>query len=146
MWFIIKQNGKCKDDAVNLWRSIKYLRYLPIEETKIVDVVIDRNSYFAHPENVLIAMLFDKDKNVRKLTAERILAVRKSQKQKKNGIKRFIKPKINFETVNYFDLIDWTKCIITEPPLTSKFTDVDLESHVEENEFSKVYIVIKILI
>src|SRR6218665_3763183 len=56
MWFSIKGKPSCKDDARHLLRPIQLSRYLSVEHKLIVDPVIQRNAYFAYPENLLLSM------------------------------------------------------------------------------------------
>lgn len=53
--------------------QVMLLRYLPKELQTIIDPVIQWNSYFCHPENILIAMLADNRDYVRVLTLGRII-------------------------------------------------------------------------
>ena len=42
-------------------------------------------------------------------------------------IRRFKVPaKLNFDAVEYFDMIDWAVCPISEPPIIKAMTDVEL--------------------
>ena len=79
-WFAIKTHPSCKDGARHLYQLIHATRYLPTELKAIVDPVIQRNSYFAHPENVLLAMVTDSQQHIRKLGARRILKARSIKK------------------------------------------------------------------
>ncbi|KAE9521573.1 hypothetical protein AGLY_018037 [Aphis glycines] len=65
-----------KDGARRLWKLISASRYLSTELKAIIDPVIQRNSYFAHPENLFLAMLTDSQKHIRELAARRILKAR----------------------------------------------------------------------
>src|SRR6218665_1943268 len=51
--------SSCKDGARHLHQMIVKSRYLSPKHKKIVDPVIHRNAYFAHPENLLLAMMTD---------------------------------------------------------------------------------------
>jgi hypothetical protein len=59
VWFIIKTNWYYTDGSKNLFKLISYSRYLPEKLKRIIDPVIQQNAYFAHPENILLAMLTD---------------------------------------------------------------------------------------
>ena len=60
VWFEIKSSPRCTEGARHLWKlMMSYCRYLTGELREIVDAVIQRNAYFAHPENILIAMISD---------------------------------------------------------------------------------------
>ena len=50
-WFSIKQKSSCKDGARHLFMMIKNSRYQTDKLKAIVDPVIQRNRYFAHPKN-----------------------------------------------------------------------------------------------
>ena len=113
MWFRIKRNPSCKNGACHLFQTIKNSRSLPKEIKAIIDPVIQRNSYFAHPENVILAMLNDERKHIQELAVRRILRAR-SDPQK---LRLFQIPKINFSAKKYTDMIDWQKTLITKPPL-----------------------------
>ncbi|GBP00984.1 hypothetical protein EVAR_2278_1 [Eumeta japonica] len=79
----------------------------------IVETVIQRNGYFAHSENLLLAMITDERKHIRELAARRILKARSSAVQTP---RLFDVPKINFDASNYIDIINWQK-EITEAPI-----------------------------
>ena len=49
------------------------VRYLLTDLKEIVDPVTQRNSLFAHPENILIAMITDDTEYVRELELQKIL-------------------------------------------------------------------------
>ena len=51
---------------------VQYLRKLEPDLQKIVQKVMQRNAYFAHPEAILLSMLADEDGEVR---AQAILAI-----------------------------------------------------------------------
>ncbi|GBN25375.1 hypothetical protein AVEN_61755-1 [Araneus ventricosus] len=42
--------------------------------------------------------------------------------------RRFVVPKLNFKVKQYIDVIDWFKCDVTEPPITSDLTVEELKS------------------
>ena len=64
--------------AENVTNEIEKLRvrYLLTYPKQIVDPGIQRNSLFAHPENILIAMITDDTEHVRELELRRILKAR----------------------------------------------------------------------
>lgn len=67
LWFEIKARPFCFHGPVHLFNLVKRSRYLSPELRKIVDRIIQINGYFAHPENVLIAMLCDEWQHIREL-------------------------------------------------------------------------------
>ncbi|VEN43556.1 unnamed protein product, partial [Callosobruchus maculatus] len=117
MWFIIKAKPSCLQGAFNVWKMISLSRYLPERLKVVIDPVILRNSYFAHPENILLGMLGDTREHIRELAVRRILKARNCNKQQSR--RKFEVPNsLNMGASSYMDLIDWSTSVITEPPLT----------------------------
>lgn len=90
-----------------------------------------QNAYFAHPENLLLAMIADERKHVREFGYAKIIKCRQAansgQPQK---LRKFQKPttsQINFRCDEYYDLLFWNKITILEPPFTHKFSIEELE-------------------
>lgn len=127
-WFAIKSHPSCKDGARHLFKLITTTRYLPTELKAIIDPVIQRNSYFAHPENLLLAMLTDNESHIRELAARRILKARTIQE---NGLRLFQIPALKFDASSYTDLIDWQEKI-TEPPILKLIPDEDIQLFVSQ--------------
>ncbi|CAH1099758.1 unnamed protein product [Psylliodes chrysocephalus] len=72
--------------------------------------------------------------NIRELAVRRIL---KARNNKPEGVRVFRMPSLNFEALDYIDLIKWAECTITEPPLTTGLTHGELERFISKaNEFS----------
>lgn len=128
----------CTQGARHLFDTVRMSRYLPEELKVVVDPVIQRNAYFGHPENILLAMLTDERKHIRELGFRRILKARATEKLPKKitkkrkstetkAIREFAIPKLNFEATDYVDLINWQESHVTEPPLTKNISDEDLK-------------------
>jgi len=64
-WFAIKMKPSCTQGARHLFDTVCMSRYLPEELKVVVDPVIQRNAYFGHTENILLAMLTDEHSTVR---------------------------------------------------------------------------------
>lgn len=106
VWFHIKLKPSCVDGSRHLFKLIQLSRYLPVELKKIVDPVIQRNGYFASPENILLGMLTDERKCIRELALRRILKVRNSYKDSVNNkCRKFVIPNINFQATDYVEMI-----------------------------------------
>ena len=88
---------------------------------------IQRNGYYAHPENILLAMVHDKNKDIRELGLRRVLKARKIEAEHGKGVRLFKIPKINFDATAYYDLIDWQNILITSPPLLFDVNDGDIK-------------------
>src|SRR6266568_2931266 len=130
MWFQIKMNPSCKDGARHVWHSIKRSRYLSLDLKNVIDPVIQRNAYFAHPENILLSMITDHSKTIRELGLRRILRAR----SEKYGLRMFSIPTLNFNAQNYMDMIDWQNTPVTEPPLLAEVPVDSIEMLVASGE------------
>lgn len=115
-WFDIKSNYSVKDGAKHVWSTISRSRYLPQDLKNVVDGVISRNSFFAHPENLLLCMLMDERSHIRELAAQHIIKSRESSSNIKS-VRVFLPPKLNFEAADYTEMIDWASVNITSPPI-----------------------------
>jgi len=81
-------------------------RYLSLELKKIVDLVIHRNAYFAHLENLLQAMMRDHRPHIREMGLRRVMKARAASADPSGKIGRFKAPaKLNCDAVEYFDMI-----------------------------------------
>ena len=96
MWFNIKTNSSCTNGAKHLLSSIKFSRYLSNELKSVVHPVIQRNAYFAHPENLLLSLNTDERQHIRELGIRRILKTRETETTK-SSVRQFQVPKLNFE-------------------------------------------------
>ncbi|GBN56158.1 hypothetical protein AVEN_253353-1 [Araneus ventricosus] len=75
------------------------------------------------------------EKNIHELAVSRILAARDKKTKNSGGLRFFKLPKLNFEAADYIDLIDWSNCVITEPPLTMHRKDKYLREMCKEEQF-----------
>lgn len=89
IWFYIKTQSSCTERARHLWRLINFSRYLPTDLRSIVDDVIQRNVYFSHYENIILAMLTDEHNHIRKLAYRRILAAQEENASTDTTLRRF---------------------------------------------------------
>ncbi|CAH0562903.1 unnamed protein product [Brassicogethes aeneus] len=67
LWFYIKLKPSCKEGPRHLLNMIKWSRHFEEDVLKIIDPVIQRNGFYAHPENILISMVTDESKCIREL-------------------------------------------------------------------------------
>jgi hypothetical protein len=63
----------CKDGARHVYETVHLVQSLPSQIKQIVQPVIQRNAYFAHPENLLLSMKSDEKMNIRELGLRRLL-------------------------------------------------------------------------
>lgn len=119
MWFSIKTKPTCTYGAKHLHKTIVLSRYLPEHLRKVVDPVIQRNGFFGHTENILLAMLADERKQISVLALRKIL---KSRDSVSRGVREFRVPNLNFAADDYIDIVTWNEVAVTEPPVLKKIT------------------------
>lgn len=134
-WFHIKTNPFLQFGAIHLWTAIKAAREFSGEVKNIFEKVISKNGYFAHPENLLLAMLFDCRDNIRELAINRILIARQHLQ---NNVRYFKPPVILFNAEDYTDLIDWQACNLTEPPLTMELSEEYLKNCIHKKKMIEI--------
>lgn len=127
-WFSIKIKSSVKDGAKHLFSFIRSSRYMSKKYLDIIDPVIQRNAFFAAPENILISMLTEEDQNIRRVALERILTAKNTNEEKSFEI-----PIINFNAANYMDMIDWTSCDVRAPPVLEELTANEIEEMLTTN-------------
>lgn len=126
-WFKIKMNHEIVNGPENLLYVIRASRYLKKEYRDEVDASIQRNAFFAHPENILLAMLHDNQKSIRQQAYKKILIARTAQHETQNSVRIFRVPDINFNAKSYCNLINWSNIEVTEPPLTKLFPNSKIQ-------------------
>jgi hypothetical protein len=124
MWFSIKSEPSCLMGAKHVFKTIKLTRYLPENLKQVIEPVINRNGFFAHPENVILSMLGDSRRNIRKQAVDHILRVRKKRKPEKE-VRKFTVPKINFDAKSYQSIVQWKTS--EEPPVTMYLSNEELK-------------------
>ena len=140
MWFKIKLYSSCIYGPKHIFETIRLSTYLPKDLQDIVQAVIQRNGYFGHPENILLGMLWDERKYIRKLAYHRILKARSNENSQVNnkGVRSFIIPKLNFDCEDYTELIDWQNVVYQEPPITKDLSEEELAQVVENPDSSAI--------
>ena len=136
VWFSIKCHSSAKDGPKHFFQLVSKSRCLPGKYRTVVNKVLQHNSYFAHAENILLAMLHDDSSIIRELSVRRIL---KAREKKVTRARKFQLPKINFEATTYYSMINWQECQLEEPPITKKFSNQCLvETIIEKKEILKL--------
>ena len=106
---------------------------LALSTKTIIDPVIHCNAYFAHPENILLAMITDHRPHVRELGLRRIMKARAAKPNIRT--RRFKEPtNFNFNAGEYYEVIDWSELAIAEPPVVNAITDTELWQFIRMNE------------
>lgn len=124
-WFQIKMKPQFFNGPKHLWFMINSPRYMPDHLKQIIDPVIQRGGYFAHPENLLAAMLLDERKVIRKLALQRIVLARKKGRRE---LRKFELPKLEFSSQDYSELILFNENARLEPPVTKNLSLEELEN------------------
>lgn len=114
MIFNIKYKPSVTQGAIHFTELVKLSRCMPNNVLHIIDPVIKRNAFFAHSENVILAMLDDDRQFIRELALHRIIQARA---QRSTTMRIFAVPGLNFNATDYVDIIDWGASPTHEPPL-----------------------------
>lgn len=136
MWFAIKINHKFTDGPRHVYKTIESTRYLPEELLQVVDPVLQRNAYFAHHENLLLAMVTDERNHIRELGFRRIMKAKQAISES-DSIRIFKPPNLNFEAKDYTEIIKWNTSTLTPPPLLRTLTNEDIKQYLS-NDFKPV--------
>lgn len=133
MWFNIKYYNSVIYGSVLLSNFIRYTNILPDNLRAVVNEVVSYNSYFAHSENVLLSMFFDKRKPIRLQAYKKIMYIRDNLQQP-GKLRPYVKPQIRFNCSDYTNMIDLTDdSILFEPPFTMNIPYQHLLEYVEMN-------------
>ena len=129
MWFAIKSHSSRKDGARHFHQMVARSCYLSQEHKKIIDPVLHHNSFFAHPENIILAMITDHRPHIRELGLRRVMKARAAKPSGK--IRKFKVPaNLNFDAAEYFELINRTDLSITEQPVFKTMMDTELQQFI----------------
>ena len=76
-WFETKKPNQIIHGAKNFFNLVHRIQQFPHSEIRsIASKVVQRNAFFAHPENVLLGMLGDDDEEIRRLAVNKIQGLR----------------------------------------------------------------------
>lgn len=106
MHFNIKANSCCTHGARHVANLIKLSRFLPKKALKIIDPVIMRNGYFAHSENIILAMLDDEREWIRQLGYMRVLHAREHEADDPENVRQFEVRQMYTDFESYENMID----------------------------------------
>ena len=65
MYFNVKYYSSVIYGSALLFKFIRLINFLPPTPREVIHSVVQNNSYFAHPENIIVSMLYDDRKSVR---------------------------------------------------------------------------------
>ena len=128
VWFQIKSNSNLTNGARHFFTLLNCSQSMAQRVQDVFNRVLQRNRFFAHPENILISMLMDEQEHVRELPRRTILKWRS-----KSFIERrkFVVPKVLFDAEHYYEIINWQAATISEPPVARCLSNVTVESYVK---------------
>nr|GBN83623.1 hypothetical protein AVEN_134506-1 [Araneus ventricosus] len=132
IWFSIKTSKYFTEGPTLVNQSIQSSRYLPEDLRNLVDPMVKRNGFFAHPEHLMLAMIQDNTKLIRELGLRRILKARQLD-QKRTTIRTFMPPKLNFKAQDCSEIINWMDCDLSSPPLLKDSSDDEIKSHIQSD-------------
>lgn len=132
VWFDIKRYQSVKYGPKHIFKVIQTTRQFPDDIKKIIDPVIQRNAFFSHPENMLLAMIVDERQHIRELGYRRVLKAR-TKNPKGKSVRTFTTPSLNFDATDYTEMIDWANCKLSPPPMMESLT-TDTISSVLQNK------------
>lgn len=119
VWFQVKCNPSADQGAKHLHQLILRSQFLPEKYRTVVNKVIQHNAYFAHSENLLLAMIHDTNAVIRKLGISRIIKARATGQ---TSLRQLKLPKLLVDAQEYHFMIDWQSSQLTEPPLTKRLS------------------------
>lgn len=140
--FRIKCNPEWKYGAQHLFNILMFSQHLDKKSFNVVKERVEFNSFFAHSENILLCMLSDEDKLVRRAAYNVIVSIRARNDQQ---LRVFKKPKINVKFlenvsqpsdvyIHYSELINWNTTETYEPPFTQKLPIQILKAQIDSGE------------
>lgn len=125
-YFNVKVEKSCVSGSKHFFNLIKYSKSLPEKHFEIIVKVCRNNFYYGHPENIMLAMIFDDDRDTRIMAYHKILNCRNiSQERNDEIVREYVAPKFHLDNIaskKYYDIIDWNRNI-TEPPFTLKMSN-----------------------
>lgn len=95
---------------------VRRSRFLPPNALQLVEKSLEINSYFAHAENITLAMTNDESEQIRQNAWQKIMEAR--EREVPGMVRKFQTPKkLNHSCLNYCDLIDYESAEHTNPPV-----------------------------
>lgn len=130
-WFHIKSHPSCQDGAKNFFFMLTLYKKLDKTDQSVVHSVLQNNSYFCHPENILLAAIGDEDENIRKIACEKMMEARKTHFGDRNRCFDKNSIKINFTSESYINMVDWENVDFDSPPLLQDITSETIASNAQ---------------
>lgn len=122
-WFNIKRNPSCTKGSLHLLKAIQSCNYLKGKQREVVQNCMQHNGFYAHPENVLLCMIFDEKEYIRKKAIQLLEKCRNSS----SNLRKFEVPKINFNAKTVSGMINFNLVNVSYPPLLANVSKDDLK-------------------
>lgn len=134
MYFNVKYYNSVVYGSILLYKFICWTQFLQLNLRKVVNTVIEDNAFFAHSENILLAMLFDHRKQTRDIALKKILHYRKDLYDPMK-LRAYKRPIVNFNCTDYTDMINLRDDdILFEPPFTHSIPYELLEKYLKHDD------------
>ena len=115
-----KSNSKITDGPKNLYDLCRQIQVFPDSLVKdIATRVVERNAFFAHPENIMLAMLGDENEEIRNAAVKKIVSLRNNKENegaRNMNIRHFKVPKISPTAKSCHELTNLDKSDVEELP------------------------------
>lgn len=157
-WFEIKHINSISDGAKNFYNMIRRVMTFPNSKVQMIALkTLQRNAFFANPENILLGMLGDEDEDTRRIAVNKIHALRgntitsavifdsdnfdggaleqsDSEEDEQSDtpastatVRKFMIPKLNFGAKCYYKLVNMNVLELTEPPILRSLSNSDID-------------------
>ena len=72
--------------------------------------VLQRNSFWPHPENIPLCQIHDNDYSIRQDAISKVIRAREYAKnEQESEVRKFITPKIDFNSSSYYTMVEYGK-------------------------------------
>ena len=142
--FMAKMDSHCSKGPKHFFNLVAFSRDLFSDAPALFNVVctvLKNNSYWIHPENMLVAFAMDDNP---KLNEMALTTIQKLRKSKAKRVRKFRKPNekfINFQAQSYDQLIDFKHfkpSLYTNPPLLKNHSLQDIKTKNFDPDIMKV--------
>lgn len=128
MWFATKTSSGVSDGSRLFFKPMQLVSSCPLlseNDKNCCKKTLQNNTYFAHPEWLLLSMLTDKQKTVR---CQAIKMIQDTQGvQTEEEVRTFTKPTLCQTATEYTEMIAWATATPYEPPLTKMLSSEELK-------------------
>lgn len=127
VWFQVKQENTFTKGPTILFEIIQEVKAIDKDGSlcEIVFPIIERNAFACLGENFLASLLYSDQEHHRSRAVQKILSIRAETHQ--GAVLGGRIPKLNFDAIEWGDLIDIVPIVCCEPPCVRKFSDQEVE-------------------